>query len=98
MHLQLLDRNGNKLLEPDGLLVSNQPQTTATFRYDPKSDVVGNALLAFQDERSGAMQCVIYKVSPTGQQLWGANGIPLIDPLASSASQPLSACCSAATW
>ncbi|MDO7876375.1 T9SS type A sorting domain-containing protein [Hymenobacter sp. ASUV-10] len=88
MHLQLLDRNGNKLLGPNGLLVSNQPQTTATFRYDLKSDAAGNALLAFQDQRSGAMQCVIYKVSPTGQQLWGANGIPLLDPAAGSGLAP----------
>jgi hypothetical protein len=89
MHLQLLDRNGNKLLGPDGLLVSNQPQTTATFRYDLKSDAAGNALLAFQDERSGAMQCVIYKVSPIGQQLWGPNGIPLLDPAADSGIAPV---------
>jgi len=88
MHLQLLDRNGNKLLGPNGVLVSNQAQSTATFRYDLKSDADGNALLAFQDERSGAMQCVIYKVSPTGQQLWGANGIALIDPLANSGLAP----------
>ncbi|MBJ6109949.1 T9SS type A sorting domain-containing protein [Hymenobacter sp. BT523] len=88
MRLQLLDVNGRPQLGAAGLLVSNQPQGTALYRYDLKTDNLGNAILAFQDTRSGANQCVAYKISPTGQQLWGANGIPLLDADATSGLSP----------
>ncbi|RAK69405.1 T9SS type A sorting domain-containing protein [Hymenobacter edaphi] len=88
LRLQRLDAAGNPQWGPAGLLVSNQPQSSALYRYDLKSDHAGNALVAFQDIRSGASQCVIYKISPTGQQLWGANGIPLLDPNATSGLSP----------
>ncbi|RYF11063.1 MAG: hypothetical protein EOO40_04000 [Deltaproteobacteria bacterium] len=78
---QLLDVNGRPQFVAAGLLVSNQPQSSALYRYDLETDAAGNALLAFQDVRSanGSIQVIIYKISPTGQQLWGANGIPLLD-------------------
>jgi hypothetical protein len=88
LRLQLLDVNGRPRLGAAGLLVSNQPQGTALFRYDLKTDNLGNAILAFQDTRSGSNQCVAYKISPTGQQLWGANGIPLLDAAATSGLSP----------
>jgi hypothetical protein len=89
MRAQLLDRNGNKLLGPNGVIVSSQQQGTALFRYDLKSDAAGNAIIAFQETRGGSVsQCVVYKVSPTGQQLWGANGIQLLDPTAESGLSP----------
>ncbi|GAA4363786.1 hypothetical protein GCM10023185_32800 [Hymenobacter saemangeumensis] len=89
MRVQLLDRNGNKTLGPNGLLVSANPQSTALYRYDLKSDAAGNAILAFQDTRSGSnTQCVVYKISPSGTQLWGANGIQLLDPAATSGLAP----------
>ncbi len=89
MRLQLLDSLGNRLLGSSGLLVSNQPQSTALFRYDFKVDASGNAIVAFQDIRSnGIMQVVAYKVDQTGNQLWGANGIQLIDPIATDGIAP----------
>ena len=88
MRLQLLDVNGLPQLGAAGLLVSNQPQGSAVYRYDLKTDNLGNAILAFQDMRSGTNQCVAYKISPTGQQLWGANGIPLLDASATSGLSP----------
>ncbi|RZK61905.1 MAG: T9SS type A sorting domain-containing protein [Hymenobacter sp.] len=90
LRLQLLDVNGWPLFGAAGLLVSNQPQSTALFRYDLKTDNEGNAVLAFQDTRSagGGNQCVLYKISPTGQQLWGATGIPLLDATATSGLSP----------
>jgi hypothetical protein len=89
MRLQLLDTLGNRLLGNNGLLVSNQPQSTALFRYDLKADASGNAIVAFQDIRSnGIMQVVAYKVDQTGNQLWGANGIQLIDPIATDGIAP----------
>ncbi|MGI4863693.1 MAG: hypothetical protein ACRYFZ_07185 [Janthinobacterium lividum] len=90
MRLQLLDVNGRPQFGAAGLLVSNQPQSTALYRYDIKTDNEGNAVLAFQDVRSadGSNQCVIYKISRTGQQLWGATGIPLLDATATSGLSP----------
>lgn len=90
LRLQLLNVNGQTQFGATGLLVSNQPQSTALFRYDMKTDNQGNAVLAFQDVRSadGSNQCVIYKISPTGQQLWGATGIPLLDATATSGLSP----------
>ncbi|GAB3572097.1 T9SS type A sorting domain-containing protein [Hymenobacter daeguensis] len=88
MRLQLLDVNGRPQLSAAGLLVSNQPQGTALYRYDLKTDNLGNAILAFQDTRTGTNQCVAYKISPTGQQLWGATGIALLDAAASSGLSP----------
>jgi hypothetical protein len=88
MRLQLLDVNGRPQLGAAGLLVSNQQQSTALYRYDLKTDNLGNAILAFQDTRTGGNQCVVYKISPNGQQLWGANGIPLLDAAATSGLSP----------
>ena len=88
LRLQRLDVNGRPQLGAAGLLVSNQPQGSALYRYDLKTDNLGNAIVAFQDTRSGTNQCVGYKVSPTGQQLWGATGIPLLDPAATSGLSP----------
>ena len=90
LRLQLLNVNGQAQLGTAGLLVSNQPQGSALYRYDLKADNLGNAVLAFQDVRSaGTNQCVVYKISPTGQQLWGLNGIPLLDATASSGLSPV---------
>lgn len=88
MRLQLLDVNGRPQLGTAGLLVSNQPQASALYRYDLKTDNLGNAVLAFQDTRTGRSQCVAYKISPNGTQLWGANGIALLDPDATSSLSP----------
>ncbi|MDO7847194.1 T9SS type A sorting domain-containing protein [Hymenobacter sp. M29] len=88
MRLQLLDANGRPQLGTAGLLVSNQPQGSALYRYDLKTDNLGNAILAFQDTRTGGNQCVVYKISPAGQQLWGANGIQLLDAAATSGLTP----------
>jgi hypothetical protein len=89
MRLQLLDTLGNRLLGSNGFLVSNQPQSTALFRYDLKADASGNAIVAFQDIRSGGnMQVVAYKVDQLGNQLWGTNGIQLIDPIATEGIAP----------
>lgn len=88
MRLQRLDANGNKLWGPDGIVVSANANSTTLFRYDLKVDQQGNALLGFQDARTGVSQCVIYKISPTGTQLWGANGIALLDATATTGLSP----------
>lgn len=88
MRLQLLNVNGQPQFGTAGLVVSSQPQGTALYRYDLKADNQGNAILAFQDTRSGTNQCVVYKISSIGQLLWAANGIPLLDAAATSGLSP----------
>jgi hypothetical protein len=52
-------------------------------------DNTDNAILAFQDTRTGGTsQVVAYKISPAGAQLWGANGVQLLDATASSGLSP----------
>ena len=79
MKMQLLDAQGNKLWGTNGLLISNQPQSSAVYRYDLKIDQENNAIVAFQDMRSGNMATVTYKVDTAGNFLWGSNGIVLHD-------------------
>ncbi|HMT29996.1 MAG TPA: T9SS type A sorting domain-containing protein [Bacteroidia bacterium] len=89
MRLQLLDSAGYKLFGPAGLLVSNFPQSTALFRYDLKLDSEDNAVVAFQDIRTGgALNIVAYKIDPLGNFIWGNNGIQLIDPVSTEGLGP----------
>jgi hypothetical protein len=82
MRAQLIDADGYKLLGPDGVLVGNHPSGSATFVFSVCVDASNNLVVAYQDERSGPMQAVVYKVSQSGTQLWGANGIVLGEGLA----------------
>jgi hypothetical protein len=77
MRAQLIDANGFKLLGADGMLVSSQPTGSATYVFNVCVDGANNFIIGCQDERTGVMQAVVYKVSQTGTQLWGANGIVL---------------------
>ena len=82
MRLQRFDAAGNKLWGPNGILVSGTNINASTlYSYDLEVDQQGNALLGFQDLRAGgtSTQVVVYKISPAGKQLWGANGISLLD-------------------
>jgi len=89
MRLQLLDTAGTRLFGSNGLLVSNQPQSSALFRYDLKSDAAGNAIVAFQDIRTaGTLQVVAYKIDRQGNFVWGNNGIQLIDPISNEGIAP----------
>jgi hypothetical protein len=89
MRLQLLDSAGNRLFGQMGLLVSNQPQSTAIFRYDLKTDANDNAVIAFQDIRTGGnLHVVVYKIDKQGNFLWGNNGVQLIDPISDEGLAP----------
>ena len=88
LRMQLLDANGNKLWPEEGLIVSDFPQSSALFRYDLTVDNNDNAVVAFQDTRSGDLQVVAYKLDEDANFLWGANGIELIDPLATGGLAP----------
>ncbi|MCB0768618.1 MAG: hypothetical protein KDB95_15520, partial [Flavobacteriales bacterium] len=79
LKMQRLDADGNALWVPGGIIVSDEDQNTALFRYDFKSDHEGNAIVAFQDERSGTLDVVAYKIGEDGTDLW-SGGLPLPTP------------------
>ncbi|MCX6277161.1 MAG: T9SS type A sorting domain-containing protein [Bacteroidetes bacterium] len=77
MYAQLIDANGNKLLGADGILVSNQPTGTATYVFNICVDASNNLIIACQDQRTGTMQAVVYKISQAGTHLWSPDGVIL---------------------
>jgi hypothetical protein len=77
MRAQLIDADGYKLLGPEGVLVGNKPSGSATYVFNVCVDASNNFIIGYQDERTGSLQSVVYKISEAGTQLWGANGIVL---------------------
>ncbi len=77
MRAQLIDANGFKLLGPNGMLVSNQTSGSATYVFNVCVDGSNNLIVGCQDQRTGTMQSVLYKISQAGTQLWGTDGIVL---------------------
>jgi hypothetical protein len=89
LRMQLLDSNGYARWAPGGIVVSNYPQNSALFRYDLQTDNDGNAIVAFQDERTGVLNVVAYKVTSTGSLAWGVAGVALTDSLAQEGLAPV---------
>ncbi|MDX9751243.1 MAG: hypothetical protein RBT71_09215 [Flavobacteriales bacterium] len=77
--MQRLDADGVALWDEGGIVVSDAPQNSALFRSDMKGDHAGNTIVAFQDERSGQLDIVAYRVAPDGTLLWG-DGLALPTP------------------
>ncbi len=82
MMAQLIDENGYKLLGDDGILVSNKTSGSATFVFNVCVDSSNNLIIGFQYENMGTLMAVMHKISQTGTQLWGADGIVLGQGLA----------------
>lgn len=80
LRMQRLDADGYRLWPDTGLVVSAYPQNSAVFRYDLQGDANGNAIVAFQDERTGSLDIVAYKIGPDGSFLWGPDGVELPTP------------------
>lgn len=90
LRMQLLDSAGNKLWSPGGLIVSSFPQATWFSHYDLKVDHEDNAIVAFQDIRSGGnLNVVAYMVSSAGNQLWGTSGISFAEDAALEGLSPV---------
>ena len=68
---------GEMQWEQNGILVSNHPQDSWITDWDMQADNSGNAILAFNDIRSGNWDIYTYKISPSGEFLWGSNGIQI---------------------
>lgn len=77
MRAQLLDVDGTKLLGPDGMLVDNQPSGSATYVFNICKDANDNLIIAYQDQRSGGLNAVVYKVSQAGAHVWNSTGVVL---------------------
>jgi len=76
-YLQRLDLNGYEQWMHDGIQIAKLTNSS-TEDYGLDVDTQGNALLAFLDNRENANQQVtVTKVSPSGEQLWGPNGVQL---------------------
>jgi len=80
VYLQKLDAQGVKQFPANGLLISNNPQSTSLVDWDLAVDDSNCCVLAFTDTRAGtSINPYAYRISPSGQFLWGANGIALTD-------------------
>ncbi|HHN47345.1 MAG TPA: hypothetical protein ENN08_00130 [Bacteroidales bacterium] len=77
VRLQKLDVYGNKMWAEEGLLVSNNPAMTWLTDWDLAVDHDACALVTFQDVRTGSNNVYAYRISPTGEFLWGDNGLAL---------------------
>ncbi len=78
VYLQRLDAQGVEQWPHNGLLISNHPQASALYGWDLAVDGDDNALLVFPDVRAGGdLDLQVYKISPDGDFLWGADGVTL---------------------
>jgi hypothetical protein len=74
--LQYFDGKGFAQWDPNGIRIADRGLSWTTD-YGFAVDAAGNALLAFNDDRSGTSQIAVTKVSPAGVQLWGDTGVQL---------------------
>ena len=79
--VQIIDINGNMLFSDQGKLISNKHTWSFTMAGELLFvDNDGNALVVVADCRNSAaddMNYTLYKVSQTGEMLWGENGLDL---------------------
>ncbi|HMS64080.1 MAG TPA: T9SS type A sorting domain-containing protein [Ignavibacteria bacterium] len=89
VYLQRLNSQGVKQFASEGLLISGNPQSTSLVDYDMITDDSDNAVIAFTDTRSGPnINPFVYKISPQGNFLWGANGINLANDINTFQANP----------
>lgn len=90
LYMQLLDSLGVAKWNPGGLLISSQPQASFLARYDLKTDNKGNAVVAFQDQRTGSnFTIAVYKINQQGSHVFNQNGITVKDSLATDNMAPV---------
>jgi len=83
---QTVDVNGYKQFSDAGMLVSNEQTLSWTQSNELMFlDDDGNTIIAVSDCRNSTgegLSYTLYKVSPTGEMLWGGNGIDLCGGMA----------------
>jgi len=77
VRLQRFEVHGIKQWDPTGLLISANPSMTWITDYTLVTDKQNNAILSFQDFRSGYNNVYAYRIAPDGTEVWGDNGIAL---------------------
>ena len=78
VYLQRLDAGGFEQWPHNGLLISNQPQSSSLVDWDLIADSTGSAVLCFTDIRAGGdLDVYAYRVDPIGSMLWGSTGVAL---------------------
>jgi hypothetical protein len=78
VYMQKLNAQGVKQWEPNGLLISSNPQSSSLVDYDLVVDDSNNAVVVFTDTRSGSqINPFAYRISSQGVFLWGADGVSL---------------------
>lgn len=77
VYLQKLDKNGMKIWDEGGLLISDHETMSWVTDYDMILDNEENVILANQDKRTGDRNVFAYKISPDGDFLWGSDGVQL---------------------
>ncbi|RLD60855.1 MAG: hypothetical protein DRJ05_03820 [Bacteroidetes bacterium] len=86
VHMQRLDADGNKMWSDTGILISDHATISWTTDYGLALDNLDNAILVTQDQRTGFSDVYTYKMSPSGEFLWGEDGIALTNDEASNLS------------
>ena len=74
VYLQRLDVEGVQMWAHDGVLVADRG-FSSTQDYGLSVDTVGNALLAFRDDRGATTEITVSKIAPDGTLLWGSGGV-----------------------
>jgi len=78
VYAQKLDAQGQEVFPHNGLLVSNQPQSSSLVDWGICSDGAGGVVLSFTDTRVGGdLDVYAYRIDGAGNFLWGANGVAL---------------------
>lgn len=78
VRLQRLNALGYELWETGGILISNHTQMSWLTDWDMCIDNENGVILTFQDIRNaGNNNVVAYRISPSGEFIWGDNGIAL---------------------
>ncbi len=79
IYLQRLDANGDPQWSPDGLLVSDAPNSSwiAFYHVNLVVDASNNAIISSVDTRTGNWEVYVYKIDPEGNHLWDENGLAL---------------------
>jgi len=85
--IQIVDVNGYMMFPEEGKLISNKPTLSYTMAGELLFvDDDDNALIVVTDCRNAAggddISYTLYKVSPTGEMLWGENGVDICNGMA----------------
>jgi len=77
VYLQRIDKDGNPQWPNNGILISDNTQDSWLTDWDMSVDAENYALLVFSDIRTGTLNPFGYRVSPSGEMMWGEDGVAL---------------------